>query len=44
MKDETDHLEWDNHLLKNDLNQYLESYIKYKDTMRKFVAPIKKKP
>lgn len=42
MKDEVDNLEWDNHLLKNDLNQYLEAYCKYKGTMRKFVAPPKK--
>lgn len=42
MKNEVGDIEKDNNLMKNDLNQYLEAYIKCKDTMRNFVAPPKK--
>lgn len=42
MKNELAGHEWENHFTKNDLNQYNEAYLKYKDTMRKFVAPDKR--
>ena len=36
MQNEVEEIEKDNNLAKNDLNQYLEAYIKCKDTMRTF--------
>jgi len=41
-KEELKGHQWENHFVKNDLNQYNEAYLKYKDTMRKFTAPEKK--
>ena len=34
MKKECDEQEFDNHMLKNEMNRYLEAYLKYKNTMR----------
>lgn len=42
IKNEVEGIEKDNYLKKNELNQYLEAYIKCKDTMRDFVVPPKK--
>ena len=35
MQDLCDKVNFDHHLLKNDLNFFNEAYVKYKDTMRK---------
>ena len=39
MQKECDNVNFDCHLLKNDLNQFTEAYMKYKDTMRTFTNP-----
>ena len=36
MQDDANNVNFDCHLLKNDLNQFTEAYMKYKDTMRTF--------
>ena len=44
MQNDANNVNFDCHLLKNDLNQFTEAYMKYKDTMRTFTAkaPTKK--
>jgi len=37
MQHDANNVNFDCHLLKNDLNQFTEAYMKYKDTMRTFV-------
>jgi len=36
MQNDANNVNFDCHLLKNDLNQFTEAYMKYKDTMRTF--------